>query len=51
MYNNVNIVNVLFKKCECFNKKKPKLVSLGFTIQNKCAINHILKMIQLSCLG
>jgi len=32
--------------------KKPELCSSGFTIQNKCAINHIsLKMIQLSCLG
>lgn len=41
-----------FYKCEYFNKKKPERLGSGFTIQNKCAINHmLLKMIQLSCLG
>ena len=39
----LHIVNVFIKKC--LN------MSLGITIQNKCAINHYVKMIQLFCGG
>jgi hypothetical protein len=37
------IVNVFIKKC--LNSR------LGITNQNKCAINHYVKMIQLFCCG